>query len=128
MKCKFIIESIAGKPRAFEFDQGEISLGRAVDNDIAINDKSVSRHHVNISLIQGQAEIVDLDSRNGTQLNGKKIKKAFLLDQDIFNMGNVPVQFICPEAGSESSLDQTVISSSKKDQVKKIHKILKRSK
>lgn len=128
MKCKFIIESIAGKPRAFEFDQSEISLGRAVDNDIAINDKSVSRHHVKISLIQGQAEIVDLDSRNGTQLNGKKIKKAFLLDQDIFNMGNVPVQFICPEAGSESSLDQTVISSSKKVQVKKIHKILKRSK
>lgn len=128
MKCKFIIESIAGKPRAFEFDKGEISLGRAVDNDIAINDKSVSRHHVKISLIQGQAEIVDLDSRNGTQLNGKKIKKAFLLDQDIFNMGNVPVQFICPEAGSESSLDQTVLSSSKKVQVKKIHKILKRSK
>ena len=128
MKCKFVIESIAGKPRSFEFDQDEISLGRAVDNDMAINDKSVSRHHVKISLIQGQAELVDLDSRNGTQLNGKKIKKAFLLDQDIFNMGTVPVQFICPEAGSDSSLDQTVISSGKKVQVKKIHKILKRSK
>ena len=128
MKCKLIVESIAGKPKAFEFDQDEISLGRAVDNDIAINDKSVSMHHVKISLIQEQAELVDLDSRNGTKLNGKQIKKTPLHDQDIFNIGNVPVQFICPEAGSESSLDQTVLSSSKKVQVRKIHNILKRSK
>ena len=128
MKCKLIIESIAGKPKAFEFDQGEISLGRAVDNDVAVNDKSVSRHHVKIILIQGQAELVDLDSRNGTTLNGEKVKKSLLHDQDIFNIGNVPVQFICPEAGSESSLDQTVLSSGKKVHVKKIHNILKRSK
>ena len=127
MKCKLVIESKAGEPRAFEFDKDEITLGRVMDNDITVNDKSVSRHHVKILLRQGQVELVDLDSSNGTELNGKQIKKTPLYDQDIFNMGNIPVQFICPEAGSESSLDQTMLSSGKKVQVNKINTFLKRS-
>ncbi len=128
MKCKLVIECKAGEPGDFEFDKDEITLGRVMDNDITINDKSVSRHHVKILLHQGQVELVDLDSSNGTELNGKQIKQALLYDQDIFKMGNIPVQFICPEAGSESSLDQTMLASGKKVQVNKINPFLKRSK
>ena len=128
MKCKLIIESNAVNPKAFEFDQHEITLGRVMDNDITINDRSVSRHHVKILLSQGRAELVDLDSSNGTELNGKRIKKTPLHDHDIFNIGNIPVQFICPGAGSELSLEQTMLSSGKKVQVKKIRNILKQSK
>ena len=128
MKCKLVIESKAGEPSAFEFNQDEITLGRVMDNDITINDKSVSRHHVKIILNQGTAELVDLDSSNGTELNGKQIKTAPLHDQDVFNIGNIPVQFICPEAGSGSVLDQTMLSAGKKVQLNKINTFLKRSK
>ncbi|UCH81967.1 MAG: FHA domain-containing protein [Nitrospiraceae bacterium] len=127
MKCKLVVES-KGEPMAFEFDQDEITLGRVMDNDIMINDKSVSRYHVKILLHQDQVEIVDLESSNGTELNGKKISRALLHDQDMLHIGNIPVQFICPEAGSESLLDQTMLSSGKKVQVKKIHDFLKRDK
>ena len=128
MKCKFIIANKSGKPRVFEFNQDDITIGRVMDNDIMINDKSVSMHHVRILIGQGKAELVDLDSSNGTKLNGKKIKRTPLYDQDIFNISNIPVQFICPEAASESSLDQTMLSSGKKVHVKNILNSLKRSK
>jgi len=85
-------------------------------------------HHVRILIEQDQAELVDLDSSNGTELNGKKIKRTPLYDQDIFNIGNIPLQFICPEAASESSLDQTMISPGKKVNVKNIINSLKRPK
>ena len=127
MKCKLVIESKSGEPGVFEFNQDEITLGRVMGNDITVNDKSVSRHHVKILLNQGQVELVDLDSSNGTELNGKQIKQTPLYDQDIFKMGNIPVQFICPEAGSESSLDQTMLASGKKAQVNKINTFIKRS-
>ncbi len=128
MKCKLIIENKSGKPMVFEFNQDNITIGRVMDNDITINDKSVSMHHVRILIEQDQAELVDLDSSNGTELNGKKIKRTPLYDQDIFNIGNIPVQFICPEAASESSLDQTMISPGKKVNVKNIINSLKRPK
>jgi pSer/pThr/pTyr-binding forkhead associated (FHA) protein len=127
MKCKLVIDSKAGEPGVLEFNQDEITLGRVMDNDITINDKSVSRHHVKILFHKGQVELVDLDSSNGTELNGKQIKQSPLYDQDIFKMGNIPVKFICPEAGSGSSLDQTMLSSGKKGQVNKINTFLKRS-
>jgi len=128
MKCKLIIENKSGKPMVFEFNQDIITIGRVMDNDITINDKSISMHHVRILIEQDQAELVDLDSSNGTELNGKKIKRTPLYDQDIFNIGNIPLQFICPEAASESSLDQTMISPGKKVNVKNIINSLKRPK
>ena len=52
-----------------------INIGRQSDNDIVINDKSVSRHHAKITHTDaGTYEIEDLNSKNGVYVNGRKIR------------------------------------------------------
>ena len=52
---------------------GVLRIGRAEDNDVEVDDLSVSRHHAELRNTGGGYEIVDLDSRNGTFLNGSPI-------------------------------------------------------
>ena len=54
---------------------GTRTIGRGPDNDIVINDPSVSTCHAKIVTFFDASYIEDLDSRNGTYVNGKKIKK-----------------------------------------------------
>ena len=51
-----------------------LQIGRLADNDIPIADNAVSRHHAEIRPVRGGYWIVDLDSRNGTQLNGERFR------------------------------------------------------
>jgi|SRR6185312_4656362 len=66
-----------------------VSVGRSSENDIVINDKTVSSNHCKI--IQhddGRIEINDLGSTNGTYVNGKKVLSAILNPGDEVLMGN----------------------------------------
>lgn len=53
-----------------------IKIGRAADNDIAINSKTISSYHCTIRLINNRYFIQDLGSTNGTEINGERIKKT----------------------------------------------------
>ena len=53
------------KTTSFPVEKSDVSIGRASDNDIIINDFGVSRHHCRISLNDKESYIVDLNSRNG---------------------------------------------------------------
>jgi len=53
-----------------------IKIGRAADNDIAINSKTISSYHCTIRLINNRYFIEDLGSTNGTNVNGERIKKT----------------------------------------------------
>ena len=57
----------------------KITIGRNEDNDIRINDKSVSRHHGYLLVDGSRVYIVDDDSMNGTYVNGKRINEKALL-------------------------------------------------
>jgi two-component system, cell cycle response regulator len=80
-------------------DRAEVTLGRALDADIRVNDSRASRLHARIST-EPNAEtgairyrLTDLDSTNGTILNGKAIDQAFLQDGDKFEMGDQLIRF-----------------------------------
>jgi ABC-type multidrug transport system ATPase subunit/ABC-type multidrug transport system permease subunit len=51
-----------------------LAIGRLPDNDVAIPSNSVSRHHARIQPVPGGHWVVDLGSRNGTQLNGERFR------------------------------------------------------
>ena len=62
--------------RLFVTDPGTLTIGRDASNDIAIDDKGISRHHAVLELRPERAVIADAGSRNGVLINGKKIAKA----------------------------------------------------
>lgn len=66
-----------------------ITIGRSNDNNIVVNDPTVGRHHVQIILHDdGRIGIVDLSSKNGTYVNGKRIVKEVPLRRgDVVRIG-----------------------------------------
>ena len=56
----------------------DTTIGRANDNDIVLNVKTVSGYHCKISIEDGQFIIRDLDSTNGTKVNGRKAKRSII--------------------------------------------------
>src|ERR1700759_886152 len=67
-----------------------IRIGRQPDNDIAlIGDLEVSRHHAELRRNpDGSFELIDLGSHGGTFVNGERITRKILADQDIISIGH----------------------------------------
>lgn len=70
------------------------SLGRAIDNDIVIQEPEVSRYHARIDYVGGSFEIVDLGSTNGTSVNGTRIDRARLGDGDEVLLGTTRLELL----------------------------------
>lgn len=80
-------------------ERAEVTLGRALDADVRINDGQASRLHAQIRTerdeLTGEVRyrLIDLDSTNGTMLNGTPIDEAFLEDGDKFLIGDHLIRF-----------------------------------
>jgi len=80
-------------------EREEVTLGRALEADVRINDKDVSRQHAKIVAVHNGdgkvAEYVlnDLDSRNGTFLNGRRIRRERLDNGDKITIGETILRF-----------------------------------
>jgi ABC transport system ATP-binding/permease protein len=65
-----------------------LRIGRSADNDVVVADLSVSRHHAELRRTnRGTYEIVDLDSHNGTYLNGQRVTAAPVTETDLIGVG-----------------------------------------
>jgi pSer/pThr/pTyr-binding forkhead associated (FHA) protein len=74
---RILVKQKDGPTREFQFAEGPISIGRAVNSMILLPDRAVSKQHAVISVSDGGKWIVeDLDSANKTYLNDKAIHKA----------------------------------------------------
>lgn len=83
------------KWKLFDFgNKLSVSIGRAPENDIELPNISVSRRHAKILRKDGNVVLDDLNSHNGTFLNGKKIKNATLSDQDKIYIGSCRLYYV----------------------------------
>ena len=74
-------------------EKGRWLLGRGSDSDIRFaDDDSVSRCHAEIAVRAGECRIRDLDSCNGTLLNGRSIEQACLRRGDVLVLGETTVR------------------------------------
>ena len=73
--------------KEIENDQDKITIGRNEDNDIQINNMAVSGNHARITRDQDDYYIEDLNSTNGTFVNGEKIRKRILNEDDEITIG-----------------------------------------
>jgi FHA domain-containing protein len=74
-------------------DKRRVVLGRSRECDIQIEDANVSRRHAELRQEGTAFWIVDLDSTNGLEVNGKRVKRAKLDPGDSFTVGSTEVTF-----------------------------------
>ena len=67
----------------------KVVVGRAVTSDLPIYDPTVSRHHAELSVAADGVRVRDLDSSNGTFVNGTRIDETTALDGDVVTFGRV---------------------------------------
>jgi hypothetical protein len=77
----------------FPAPASEVRLGSAMDNDLVVPVRGVSRHHAIVRRIQGGVEIVDLHSKNGLTIAGKRVDRAFLTPGLGLHLGIVWLEF-----------------------------------
>jgi len=82
---------LAGK--TFELIDGRITVGRSADNNIRIDDKTVSGHHC-ILTMEGQDYVLkDLNSTNGSRVNGRRVVEIRLANGDNIRLGDVDLRY-----------------------------------
>ena len=82
------------------------SLGRRPYNDIVIDNLAVSGEHAVLQMTGNDVNLEDLNSTNGTYVNGKAVKKQLLLNNDTVEIGKYKIKYIneAADAGFEKTM------------------------
>ncbi len=83
----------------YPIDKTHAVIGREKDVQVPLKDPLASRQHAVILFDDGQFVLKDLDSTNGTQMNGASIKQANLNHGDKFRVGDTVLQFVLEDTG-----------------------------
>jgi len=76
-----------------ELSKKRISIGRKPNNDIQIENLAISGEHAAIVTVLNDSFLEDLDSTNGTLVNGQPVKKVVLQSGDIIELGKYKLKF-----------------------------------
>ena len=85
------------------------TIGRKPHNDIQIDNLAVSGEHAVIVSIMNDCFLEDLQSTNGTQVNGNPVKKHFLQNNDVIELGKYKLKFVreaAPKAAAAPAVDK----------------------
>lgn len=87
------VEDDQGRKTELQFNPPGLTIGRAKDNQLRLNERNVSRKHARIAAQNGSVVIEDLDSYNGIRVNGDRINgKATLYLGDHIQLGDFRLQ------------------------------------
>ena len=90
-----LVLSLDGQVMAeYNMNKERYTIGRLPDNDIRIDNAAVSGHHSLIINILNDSFLEDLNSTNGTYVNGKLIKKHALQHADVITVGHHQLRFV----------------------------------
>ena len=84
--------------KEFQITKERTTLGRRPYNDIVIDNLAVSGEHAVLTAAQSDVFIEDLNSTNGTYINGKAVKKQLLSNNDVVEVGKYRIKFLAEEA------------------------------
>jgi len=80
-------------------------IGRSLENDLVLNDRHVSRQHLELSIRDGECLAVDLGSRHGTMINGARAERCKLRPEDRIQIGKVVLTY-CEDLDQPQILHQ----------------------
>lgn len=107
---KLILNNPDGQEQTFDLAKNRVSLGRAELNDIPLADAKVSRNHARLDCGPAGCTLVDLNSANGSRLNGQPITQAAPLKPgDLITLGNTSLRFVAAAPTIEA--DVTILET-----------------
>ena len=106
-----LVLSLDGQVLAeYNMSKERYTVGRLPDNDIRIDNAAVSGHHALVINILNDSFLEDLNSTNGTYVNGKLIKKHALQHGDVITVGHHALRFVDGEADEpQDEFEKTMI-------------------
>ena len=90
---KLILTPTVGPRQEFSLAKATVTLGRATNSDVILEDRNVSRSHTVLKCDELGCELVDLGSANGTRVNGVRVDRASLKPGDIITIGKNTLHF-----------------------------------
>ncbi|MGH8516645.1 MAG: FHA domain-containing protein [Panacagrimonas sp.] len=105
---KLVITDNNGVTTQFDLHAERVTIGRTAGNEVVLNDKATSGRHAAIVTILDDSFLEDLDSTNGTQVNGQPVTKHALAHGDVITIGRNTIRYFTAEA-SESDMDKTMV-------------------
>lgn len=93
-KCQLVVVEGPNRGKKFTLSKDVVKVGKRENNDLVITDTTVSRNHLEIVYKEDSFLLRDLDSTNGTFINGTRVKEAYLAPGDHIKVGNTTLEFV----------------------------------
>jgi pSer/pThr/pTyr-binding forkhead associated (FHA) protein len=109
--AKLVVLSVGMTGRTQELKVDKTTIGRVEDNTFQIAEPSVSSHHCEVLLRGSEVVVRDLNSTNGTFINGEKVTEQAMKPGQILRLGQVELRLEteAPAAPAKKHLDQTLV-------------------
>jgi pSer/pThr/pTyr-binding forkhead associated (FHA) protein len=115
-----LVLSLDGQVMAeYNMNKERYTIGRLPDNDIRIDNSAVSGHHSLIINILNDSFLEDLNSTNGTYVNGKLIKKHALQHGDVVTVGHHQLRFV-EDDEAQDEFEKTMVIQPSSRPVEKV--------
>jgi hypothetical protein len=88
-----------------------ITIGRGPHNDIVINEGAISAEHAVIVTTNDDSYLEDLNSTNGTQVNGQPVRKHFLQDGDVLELPGYRIAYTAQDLEDSEGSRSTVVGN-----------------
>jgi pSer/pThr/pTyr-binding forkhead associated (FHA) protein len=89
-------------------DKERMTIGRRPSNDIQIDNLAISGEHAVVVTILNDSFLEDLNSTNGTLVNGQPIKKHFLKNGDVVELGKYKLKYIAEAAQPDAAIHDRI--------------------
>lgn len=107
--AKLVMTASGIAPREILLEKERITIGRREGNDIVLDDMATSGQHAVVITLMNDSFLEDLNSTNGTFVNGNRIKKHALQHADVIVIGRHRFEYVGQAPVAEDDFEKTMI-------------------
>lgn len=100
--ARLILLLKSSAPKLIDLKGDRTLIGREVDNDVQIDRPRISRHHAELRVEGETVWVSDLNSSNGTFVNGRQVQHQALHHGDVMRVGDCDIRVLTRDTGSGS--------------------------
>lgn len=105
MAAKLILSMDGAVLKEYVLNKERMTIGRKAHNDVVIDNLAVSGEHAAIVTILNDSFLEDLDSTNGVMVNGTQVKKHFLQNNDVIEIGKYKMKYLNDQPSQATAAD-----------------------